>query len=880
MRPRVGEYPFTLKEHVLIHLSEQKVSREPDAPHSITQEGISMAVGARRGNVARALKDLQAKGLLVERKARPLGRSHMQKCYGFTDEGRRVAIALAERTQRTMININTATGDRKIPLSDMPGHLPGGGSLTEVIRFVRFSKFDVKRYEMRRVLVGTGGYATKSVPQVDSFYGRASELGVLVSWGVGKGPPTVAVVGMAGIGKTTLIARAAKDWSMRSNVYWFQVREWTTPAQMVEDIGNYLRSFGLLGVSSALTCGGWDIGTLSVPLSRDLSNIRLIIVLDDVHLANLETIRFIKMMFDIVSAGKQSKLVVLSRRRTNIYGRADVISKRVVEMKLAGLDDEASKCILRARRIDSPRILTICRGNPLFLRIIPPSSELRDSPLADYLLDEILRDLSPDEKEAFDLICLTREGIPTEALIKTFGFDIAHIESLLDRGLLARSMSTSVRPHDLMAEITRGRMSGAARTRAHLALGHYFSVSIGSASALEAIYHLWRGGATPEAKELFVKLADELISGGHIRGLADVAESLALDQGGEDERVTLALAKIYTHVGRWEDALGVFEQCARAARESGNLRAQCESILERGGILLRQGKRAKALRDFESGARLAGRIGWGDGEARAMYEIGSMVESDNPEMACTLFERCKELAKQCGSPRFLAMAYYGLGRLDEAKGRFQLGRSKMEKALKLLEGLGDNVTRLKLLISLGKNSFQTNDLGTAIEYYEGAVKLAIDNVDARAEGYALANLGGVFIEKPDFITAEKNLTKALKIFEGLGEQRMVASVHGNLALIFLKRGDAASGLEHAKKQLTMVTELDITSRLSKSHALVGLALKDLGRYKEARFELTMAISLAEKFGLRQDVKEIQKDLRETASQEALSTDHPGSVECL
>ena len=69
-------------KRILLHIMEYtRFESQFEVPFAISQEGIANAIGIRRDNVPRAMKELKSSGLVVERVARVEGVYRKRKVY-------------------------------------------------------------------------------------------------------------------------------------------------------------------------------------------------------------------------------------------------------------------------------------------------------------------------------------------------------------------------------------------------------------------------------------------------------------------------------------------------------------------------------------------------------------------------------------------------------------------------------------------------------------------------------------------------------------------------------------------------------------------------------------------------------------------------------
>ncbi|MFH0816556.1 MAG: tetratricopeptide repeat protein [Methanobacteriota archaeon] len=859
MRPRKGEAAFTVKERIVLHLGEQRVVRDHDVPNTVTQEGIAYATGVGRGNVARALKEMERARLVEVRRARPAGRTHISKYYRLDRAGAVELGALMERAEMLDVRIETPGGPRVVPLSEIPAYVPAGCTLSEVAGSVKFGELDLNWFEGRRVKRGFGGYAVKAIPELGDFYGRSAEMAKASEWWRSRAAKMLVVTGIAGIGKTAFISRMVKNWSARSHVCWIPLKRWTSAQQVAAELGAFLSVLGRSRTASALSAGDWDLQVFGRAMAEDAKRMRLAVVIDDIHAARGDAMDLVSMLLEITRGEPGLKLVSIGRRCPKIHDGRDVMDGTVSEIKLGFLDSESSRKILAARKVPAGGLVQLCGGHPLFLKLAPAESPAVDKSLDCYLRAEVFSGLSEADWEAMTLLSVSREPISVDALAGPLGVGRERMDGLVERGLAMPVSPTAFGVHDILSDFVQKRRAGPERKRAHLLLGRHYAGSVGPASGLEAIHHLCKAGEDAEARALFCKLAVELVGKGFVHGLDEAADVLCGGRTELDPKMLVSLGKVYGHVGRWSEAsikLGSAVSLAREARISG---LECDALCALGELCLHRGKRAEARHALDQGIALSVKTGNRESEARGRYFMGSLLETEDMEMAESEFGMVRKLAESCGSTPLLALAFYGKGRVEEARGHLGRARYYKERALKLLEGSEEKATILKLLMSLGKISFAVRDIPGAVGYYDRTINLARETGNLPMEGMALANLGGVLIRKPDLTSAEDALVKARDILVGIGDLRMLVAVHNNLSMVYYQRGQYTEALDFARSGVEAAERYAQPKAIARALTRLGMACNACGREDEARSVFKRALSLADDMGNKILRKEISKE---------------------
>ncbi len=279
-------------------------------------------------------------------------------------------------------------------------------------------------------------------PGLETFYGRAQELALLNKWLVEDGCRLVALLGMGGIGKTTLSVKLAQEVKGHFEVVmWHSLRN----APLVEEILDDCLELLVTEPKSALP------PTLYSKISLLIDNLRAkrcLIVLD-----NAESILqdgpqsrvghyrkgyegYSQLIERVGETTHSSCLVVTAREKPREFNRLGGSKSAVRVLNLAGLSDLEAREILADKGLtgssdESVEALTNrYSGNPLALKIVAEfilevfngqieaflkSSKMVFGDIAD-LVDEQFERLSDLERQVMYWLAIEREPVGLELL--------------------------------------------------------------------------------------------------------------------------------------------------------------------------------------------------------------------------------------------------------------------------------------------------------------------------------------------------------------------------------------------------------------------------------------------------------------------------------
>ncbi|WP_376794681.1 helix-turn-helix domain-containing protein [Thermogemmatispora sp.] len=274
-------------------------------------------------------------------------------------------------------------------------------------------------------------------PATSHFFGRAQELRALQQWFAEC--RLIAVCGLGGIGKTTLVARLVEQVETKIEYgYWCSLRSAPPLPQVLRDWLLFFSNQQLGNLPSSLE----EQLSLLIELLRQR---RCILVLDnfDALLQGGQRAGAYRSGYEVYgrllerlgSEEHQSLVLVTSRERLREVERLKGKSGPVRSLTLQGLGAEAGQAILEEKGIvgRAEEVASLLRrygGNPLALRLVAETiRELFGGQIAAFLaenqaafgdirevLEEQVQRLAPREREVLSWLAIEQEAVTLEEL--------------------------------------------------------------------------------------------------------------------------------------------------------------------------------------------------------------------------------------------------------------------------------------------------------------------------------------------------------------------------------------------------------------------------------------------------------------------------------
>ncbi len=419
MREPVPVVRLTAKERILIHLADYaKYADVVEVTPEIGQEGIAHAADIYVQHVRQFLDPLLKEGLVRERTAHVKGHRRRLKVYDLTDSGRLSASRLREQVRGERIRVRDATGVRETTVGEVVREASGKITIASLMR----AAGEEEVVDLSALgAVATPGMVARlaEAPRVAVFVGRQDELDALTR--EEAGPRVFVIRGVAGIGKSSLAAKACEKLKGSHNAYWHQIRPWDTRPSVLAGLGDFLAAVGRPGLRAVLARGE-AAGADSV-IRDDLRGAHCLLVFDDAHEAIPEVLDFLRFLKDVIADAPDGRAIVLSRRTAAFYDRRDVAIRHVVrEIDLQGLGRDEIAALLPADS-DGRRLATIAErlgGHPLFVELLrsAPARGIAAPSLTDvrrFIEEEIYAELSEPERRMMKAAALYEVPFPRDA---------------------------------------------------------------------------------------------------------------------------------------------------------------------------------------------------------------------------------------------------------------------------------------------------------------------------------------------------------------------------------------------------------------------------------------------------------------------------------
>lgn len=617
--------------------------------------------------------------------------------------------------------------------------------------------------------------------------GREAELARLIAPSTPGSVSVVTVDGTAGVGKTALIVRAAREMSTQypDGCLFVDLRAYSTQRRQSPEqaLQRLLRSLGQ--ANSQLPD---DLEELTAVWRATTSSLRLLLVLDDA--LDVDQVR------PLLPAGAGSRMLVAGRRRLT-----ELDAERRVTLEPLGsghavalLTHLIGKTRASSRPAATQQLVGLCDGLPLALRLAASRLQSRSSWSVEYLVDRMagsdrrLGELSVGERSVESAFRLSYDHLDTEqqlgfravGLAPTVEFDLRTpstmldrqscdteriLESLVDASLVQQPRPGRYRLHDLVRlharrvaeslphEAATSRAAvldlylDAARTTSdwgprgfptgpepggiHFANWQEAEAWLDAAGGelVDVVGHAAALGEVDNACWLAEALCDYFVRQGRYHESRTALEiALAHVDGATDERMPAALRNCsgYTalYQRQYAQARALFDEGLKLSRNLHSLHEESRALMGLGALELSLGKGDLALLHVAPAVKLATGL-----RSNWVVSMGNVILGlahyfqKRNDEALACFTEASVHAEPDGRPRMMGRPLSLAADVHLRLGKYDEAQHLLRRAVDLVQQSGDIFLCARSLTRLGTAEQATGHLATAIGLHLQALQV-------------------------------------------------------------------------------------------------------------------------------------------------------------
>jgi ATP/maltotriose-dependent transcriptional regulator MalT/DNA-binding XRE family transcriptional regulator len=675
------------------------------------------------------------------------------------------------------------------------------------------------------------------------------------------------LVGMAGVGKSSLAAALARDHDRPA--FWLTLTTGVTASAdaVARQLALFLFAHGQTRLEPILRERRDAPLSLAQKISligAGLQAMPALLCFDDAHLvANDEPVL---QLLRHLTAATPARVLFISREEAPL--------PNVATLRLDGLPhDEACALIARlAPALEAPLVDRLARktgGSPMLIRLAAGQlrgnaakfiTHLEQQPqVATYLLDTMLRNLSLHGTRLAALLAVFRQPIDLfdETLLESIHavegeFDQRRaVAELQRRHLIDRPDEAALHPliHDhlyeaLVADLPR-------RKRLHRIAGQWSETQ---GEIVEAAFHYFRAGRLKQAVDVIADQGTWLFSRGQGAAAAALIEDLLASARQRDPQPDVLRRLLTTHgdllafTVRAKEGETSLEQAAILAREA-DPKVRAEINLALGRIRTRRGHMTEALELFEASlTELPADDVWL--RARLVtFSIAPLARLARTAEAERVAAEALRLTDQLAplSPRYAAEVrcriYYDLGVAKRSSQQRDEALFCWQRSLELSRQTRLHSLTNAALGNLGGIAFDRGDMLEALRQWQEATQGALTIGDSHAASVFLTNMAMIHRLRAEPEAARAKLEEAVSLARQMGDSVWVANAENLRATLLLDGGQAEEArqlVERLIEQTAKYSDARLSANLLDKLAMTQLAC---GQVAAAQATLRQALEL-------------------------------------
>ncbi|MFJ5992870.1 tetratricopeptide repeat protein [Lentzea sp. NPDC092896] len=302
---------------------------------------------------------------------------------------------------------------------------------------------------------------------------------------------------------------------------------------------------------------------------------------------------------------------------------------------------------------------------------------------------------------------------------------------------------------------------------------------------------------------------------------------------------------VFRHLNRdrWSTALTMSTRALSAARSLGDPVLIARTLHDVTAALLELGRPEDAVPVLEQAAELLRTTDDREGEVRTLVLLGvTDTRLGRFREAAGHYYRALELNKATGDLAVEAHALVNLGAAEERLGLNSSAARHLERAQRLYVDMGDVDGEAWAIDGLASVEIELGRYDSALEHFTRTLDIHRHRGDVDAEAWCVQGFGLLFSRWGKRDRAVREYTRALAMFRELGDRTGELYVLNGL-------GEATGDVALLTEALTLATELSSVEQQARAHTGLGHALGSREHYEQA-VELYTQLAMPEAEPLR------------------------------
>ena len=613
---------------------------------------------------------------------------------------------------------------------------------------------------------------------------------------------SVALVGVGGVGKTTLGTWLTEEWA-RSDVFWFTIRPHFNDRlpSLLFALGYFLHRQGASSLWLQLVADNGKVEDANLALGLALADIESLphpplICIDEVDLLRaddpaVQNLHHAQILDFVSGLRHQTPLLLIGQRallESDLTLTLDRLSTAEIgewlqyhnvsytERDLAQIEEYTS---------GNPRLLTLCLA--LYQTLEKPELaetlvRLPHTPALAPIWDRVRRRLQPEQRQILNALSVFRDIVPRDAW-KQNEAEEDPILALVQHHLVQEDGAGGVALLPTLRTLLYEDLSAEGRETLHIHAAHICTTR---GEITEAAYHLRQGDRPEEAVKLWYPQRQNQIERGFAGPALDIFSQISANRlkPASQRQLALLRAELYEFVGEPEkliDNLASVEWPSDATESIDAMHLWGKALHAQGEVDRAQQKLAQGINVvsylFEQYAKLH--------VQRGKFYLRERSIND--------------AWKEANLARYHAEHLQGA--IQDQLGNFDSAQTHHRMALLLAEELGDIQAIARSQYHLGIIASRRQDFPTAFSYFNHATENYRNVGNSAQEMFVRSNQAACFLQAANYKASIEQAQQALAFYERIKSPYWISLNAGNMAEAYFELGDLENAEQCAFKAI-------------------------------------------------------------------------------
>jgi eukaryotic-like serine/threonine-protein kinase len=316
--------------------------------------------------------------------------------------------------------------------------------------------------------------------------------------------------------------------------------------------------------------------------------------------------------------------------------------------------------------------------------------------------------------------------------------------------------------------------------------------------------------AFPENLDYGLKLASAQSASGNAQAALQTLAVLRKLPGaaGDDPRIDLAMAEIYTATSDFKAVLFATQRAADSARNRGMKIVFASANMYQGHAYFSLGDPVKAQTTLEAAKRAYQEAGDTVSVARTtMNEANLLYAKGESSSALETYQKALSKYLEAGNRSGVAVVDANIGAVLGDLGQFVRARNYLDQSLATYREIQDKVGAANAMGNIAANLYQQGLLSKAGDMFNQCLQVYRQMGDRSNQATALLNLGNISLARGNLSSSLNYFQQALTIYREVGDESSTALALKNLSEVMRLQDNSVGATARAQEALAIQSRL-------------------------------------------------------------------------